>query len=547
MHRVISPPVSPVARDREELAQTAVRPKVRFVDRPDTQELQELSSPSRKSSKLSRASSFAWAAHICDRSSLSLQMLEVGIPMTVSQALIVGAQMVTLSYIGHKMPHELPAIGLGLTIFNVFGISIGIGLTSALDTLSSQAFGRNCDSAEMGELLQRSIVVCLILALPISLLFIFCSGLLSLMFHDTLALGAARFLRASIPTLLLISISACVNRSLTSQRLTIVSMLGSATAVLIALIAGDYVVHDHVESAASALTIANIGNVVVTIMIGIVHPHCKWRNAEWPARNLLDGARMKEYFEVAIPSMLAVCAEWWTFEYLTVVAANVSDLAAGEITIIQNLMSILWAFPWGASVATNVLVGNNLGANRPMLARRAVRVGFLIGFASLFITISSMLKFSPKIFGLYTSDTTVIADLVACAPILAVSHFLDAVQVVYQGVYRGVGKQKRLMVVVLASQWLVGCPASTLFALKFGFGLRGIFLGQILGFLVECPIMLLECQRWDWHELAIQASHGEHPDSEVGEFDNMDDRVELEEVTTYSAVPRESSVSGTLP
>ena len=78
---------------------------------------------------------------------------------------------------------------------------------------------------------------------------------------------------------------------------------------------------------------------------------------------------------------------------------------------------------------------------------------------------------------------------------------------VLQGAFRGVGRQRQSAQVVLVSLWLIGVPCSYVYALRLGWGLPGVLLGSITGFAVEIPLLLGDMMcRWDWRELALQAS-----------------------------------------
>lgn len=62
----------------------------------------------------------------------------LGVPLSAQAILSFSATLVSMSFIGHIGKHELSAAVLGTSLFNVTGLSILIGLCSAMETLSGQ-------------------------------------------------------------------------------------------------------------------------------------------------------------------------------------------------------------------------------------------------------------------------------------------------------------------------------------------------------------------------------------------------------------------------
>lgn len=93
----------------------------------------------------------------------------------------------------------LAAVSLATSIANVFGHSVMVGLSSALATIASQAYGAG-DFCTMNHATYKSIFVLLTACLPISIFFNFATPLLILCGQDAeVSLQAGRYLRAFIP------------------------------------------------------------------------------------------------------------------------------------------------------------------------------------------------------------------------------------------------------------------------------------------------------------------------------------------------------------
>lgn len=94
--------------------------------------------------------------------------LTLGWPMVASQYLDRSAQQLCVMLIGHLGPEQLGAVVLATMWCNITGLSLVMGGMSGLNTLCAQAFGAG-NYQRLGVLLQRAILMCLLLLIPIGL------------------------------------------------------------------------------------------------------------------------------------------------------------------------------------------------------------------------------------------------------------------------------------------------------------------------------------------------------------------------------------------
>ena len=76
--------------------------------------------------------------------SLLHETLAIVLPTDISSFLWMSSQVVTTMFVGKELGSSaLAQFSVGIMIFNVCGFSIIAGLGSAIDTIASQAFGRD--------------------------------------------------------------------------------------------------------------------------------------------------------------------------------------------------------------------------------------------------------------------------------------------------------------------------------------------------------------------------------------------------------------------
>ena len=77
--------------------------------------------------------------------------------------------------------------------------------------------------------------------------------------------------------------------------------------------------------------------------------------------------------------MIMLALEYWSAEALIITAGYLGELELGASVTLLNIIALSYTIPVGFSFAANTLVGNNLGASRPDLAKMYVNIS--IGIA----------------------------------------------------------------------------------------------------------------------------------------------------------------------
>eukprot|EP00347_Sterkiella_histriomuscorum_P000139 403377020 len=136
-------------------------------------------------------------------------------------------------------------------------------------------------------------------------------------------------------------------------------------------------------------TIITFSLNVVTITIYMSYFEKELKDAWFlPTKNSFKN--LGQYIQVAFPSMLMLCLEWWTFEIQTFFASFISIEATGSQVIILNVLYLLFTMTLGLQVAGYSLIGQAIGSQNIILAKGYRQMIFIIGlvltlFQSTFI------------------------------------------------------------------------------------------------------------------------------------------------------------------
>ncbi|MBL0309783.1 MAG: MATE family efflux transporter [Bacteroidetes bacterium] len=160
-----------------------------------------------------------------------------------------------------------------------------------------------------------------------------------------------------------------------------------------------------------------------------------------------------------------------------------------------GLASITFMILTGISAAGSILAGFAYGARNREEIRIAGNTAFMLTiaieilFAILFL---SGARFLPT---LYTDDTEVIALASSMLLFAAFFQISDGLQAVAAGVLRGVQDVKIPAVIAFVSYWMIMLPTCYLLTFTFGLGLKGIWIGFIVGLSVTA---VMQISRFKW-------------------------------------------------
>ncbi|KAJ3036320.1 hypothetical protein HK097_003874, partial [Rhizophlyctis rosea] len=139
-------------------------------------------------------------------------------PVTAGYVMQMSLSLAAVFSVGHLGKKELASAALANMFCNVTGYSIGIGMSSALDTLCSQAHTGSSDPHAVGKHLQRAIVVMAALCFPVGLIWWFADSILLLLGQDPeIAALSAKFSRWALIGLFPYLVNECLKRFLQCQ------------------------------------------------------------------------------------------------------------------------------------------------------------------------------------------------------------------------------------------------------------------------------------------------------------------------------------------
>ncbi|KAF8779271.1 hypothetical protein HU200_002952 [Digitaria exilis] len=410
---------------------------------------------------------------------------EVKKQLWLAGPLIAGAllqnviQMVSVMYVGHL--GELPLAGASManSFTSVTGLSVLLGMASALDTLCGQAYGAR-QYTLLGIYKQRAMLLLTLVSVPLAVVWFYTGDILLLFGQDAdIAAEAGAFARWMIPAVFAYGLLQCHVRFLQTQNIVQPVMVSSGAAAACHLIVCWLLVYPlgmGSKGAALSNAISYWLNVAVLAVYVRVSSACK---ETWTGFSTDAFHDALSFFRLAIPSALMVCLEMWSFELVVLLSGLLPNpkLETSVLSISLNTSAFVWMIPFGLSSAISTRVSNELGAGRPQAARLAVRV-------VLFLAVS---------------DGEVVRYVARMMLVIAVTIFFDGIMTVLSGVARGCGWQRIGACINLGAYYIVGIPSAYLLGFALCLGGMGLWMGINCGLLVQLLLLMIVtmCTNWD--------------------------------------------------
>ncbi|XP_061994135.1 protein DETOXIFICATION 16-like isoform X2 [Rosa rugosa] len=388
---------------------------------------------------------------------LKKQLLLAG-PLVSSNFLLFGMQVISVMYVGHLGELSLAGASMATSFASVTGLSLIIGMGSALDTFCGQSYGAK-QYHMLGIHLQRAMLVLLLACIPIATIWFNAGYILQSLGQDPeIAAAAGNYARFLIPCIFAYAVQQCHSRFLQTQSNVVPMIVSTGTATLVHLLVCWLLVYKTslgYRGAAVAISISYWINALFLVVYIRVSPSCKHT---WTGFSKEAFHGIPNFIKLSIPSAIMISLEIWSFELMVLLSGFLPNpqLETSVLSISLNTCSMIYMIPLAFAAAASTRVSNQLGAGQPRLARLAVGVALCI--------------------------------------------------VVTEGIIRGSGQQKIGAYVNLGAYYLMGIPTAILLAFVFHIGGKGLWMGIIVALFVQALSLAIIILFTDWEKEVKKAS-----------------------------------------
>ncbi|KAI3800152.1 hypothetical protein L1987_35462 [Smallanthus sonchifolius] len=477
----------------------------------------------------------------------AISIAKIAIPMILTGLLLYSRSMISMLFLGHLGELALAGGSLAVGFANITGYSVLSGLAMGMEPICGQAFGAKRHTL-LGLCLQRTILLLLIVSLPIAILWVNMKSILLFCGQDEeIATQAQTYLVYSLPDLLAQSLLHPLRIYLRSQSITLPLTFCAALSIILHIPINYYLV-SYLNLGIKGVAISSVWtnfNLVVSLVVYILISGVYKKTWGGVSKECFKG--WKSLLNLAIPSCVSVCLEWWWYEIMILLCGLLVNPRAtvASMGILIQTTALIYIFPSSLSFSVSTRVGNALGAGGPGKAKRAAVVGllgsFLLGFSALFFAASVRNLWAR----MFTQDKEIIALTSMVLPIIGLCELGNCPQTTGCGVLRGTARPKIGANINLGCFYLVGMPVAVVLGFYMGFDFEGLWLGMFAAQMACVVTMLVVLGRTDWEfeaERAKELTLGGGGDVVVGKDVTDKEEITKEKYTSIKPQNEEESL-----
>lgn len=407
------------------------------------------------------------------------------IPLIISFLLQYSLTVASVFSVGRLGKAELAAVSLASMTANISAYSIIQGISTCLDTLCPQAYGRG-DLHMVGVHFLRCTYFLGFLYIPIFIVWVFLSEpILNLLISDpALCALASRYLQV-----LALGLPAFVLFENLKHFLQAQGIFHASTYVLMVCAPLNLFLNFALVwwpkiglgfiGAPTAVVLTNwtMAMMLLFYTVNVAGSEC------WCGFTKLAFQDWSRMIHLALPGVLMVEAEWLAFEILTFSASRFGTVVLATQSVVSTTCVLMYQIPFAVSIAASTriawLIGSKSKASAQMAARITIYCGLVMGvFSAIFLAL-----FRYHIAALFSSDNDVLqlaGKVLILGAIYQVNDFLAAMT---GGVLRGQGRQKIGGFLNLFSYYVIALPVAFLLAFHFKMELMGLWIGMVVALL----------------------------------------------------------------
>ena len=188
-----------------------------------------------------------------------------------------------------------------------------------------------------------------------------------------------------------------------------------------------------------------------------------------------------QLLRLGVPMGVSVLMEAGLFVATALLIGSLGTDAIASHQIAINVASVTFMLPMGVAMATTVRVGRAVGRGDVDGVRYAGFIGIAVSLITQTLSCVVMAVFPHWIAGLYTDDGNVAALAAQLLLLAAIFQFSDGIQVTANGALRGLKDTTVPMILTTLAYWGIGMPVGYWLAFHAGAGVRGMWVGLIVG------------------------------------------------------------------
>lgn len=222
---------------------------------------------------------------------------------------------------------------------------------------------------------------------------------------------------------------------------------------------------------------------------------------------------VKKVVRLGVPSALEQSGVSLAFVVLTALVATFPPAVVAAYGLGNRLISLVFLPAMGLAQAVNTVVGQNLGAEKPDRAWRAVRAALGVVTAVMLPVALATAAFPEPIVQVFLPPGSpdageTIAYASAYLRVATVMFVFLGIFEISRGAFRGAGRTGTALALSLVAVWLVRVPVTYVAVFVYDFGTAGIWWAVVAGDVVGALVGLAWLLHGTWMRSVVEPPSG---------------------------------------
>jgi putative MATE family efflux protein len=216
-----------------------------------------------------------------------------------------------------------------------------------------------------------------------------------------------------------------------------------------------------------------------------------------------DWKLIRHIFQVAgggIAQNIIGTASWI---FLMVIIARFGSVIVAAYTVAIRIIIFALLPSWGLSNAASTLVGQNLGANKPQRAEKAVLASAWVNLIILGFIGTIFVLFPQMVVKLITSDLEVIPYAAESLRVISFGFIFYGLEMVFIQAFNGAGDTNTPTYINFIGFWLLEIPLAWITSITLGMDQSGVYLSIVVSESTIAIIALVLFRKGRWKEKDI--------------------------------------------
>ncbi|KAL7317042.1 hypothetical protein PS15m_003446 [Mucor circinelloides] len=415
----------------------------------------------------------------------SQAILRFALPLIVTFLLGVGNKVVDVWFLSKVGSEAMAIASLGNLFTTVAGLSVGMGILTAIDTLVAQAFTGASNPHTVGIILQRGLAIMYIFGAFIAITWCYSERILLFMGQSPeLAKKTHEYILFFIPNIFSVFTIVALRKFL--QGLGEMKVTMYLIMLLFPInIASNYFFLIYMDMGIAGAAYHNVFVSAVLLSVYILFIFiCTDAKKFWPGFTKQAFCHWGEFLKLGIPGMLSVSVDW-AFEVCAIITGVLGQTSLAAQSVVISCTTLFLMIPSALTTALVVRLGHHLGANQPQKTKLCVILASTIGLVFVFLNSILLYVNRSTIAHTFSKDDQVIDAVIELLGVGSLAHFAMGFGIVLSGTLNAFGKQHIVACFNIVSYYAIGLPIGLYLTSKRNWGLIGVWSGVVIAGLLK--------------------------------------------------------------